>query len=123
MAMVRLTDDSTSVQVPARGLDGTRSTVKLGVRPEKIKVEPDSGHPPDAGWNWVVGTLRLATFVGVGHQFTIDGPEGRALTVYSQNLGAADLPAAGERVRLLWRPDHTFVVTASAPLADWEEER
>ncbi len=31
-------------------------------------------------------------------------------------------PQAGDRVRLVWRPEHTFVVAPSEPLADWEEE-
>ncbi len=45
------------------------------------------------------------------------------MTVYAQNLGAGPVPAPGDRVRLLWRPEHTFVVKPSEPLADWEEER
>jgi spermidine/putrescine transport system ATP-binding protein len=96
--------------------------VKLGVRPEKIRVEAVNGAPPP-DWNSVEGVLRVSTFIGVSHQFTIDGPEGKTLTVYAQNLGSEVVPAQGERIRLLWRPEHTFVVQASAPLAEWEEEQ
>jgi len=102
-------------------LNGLDSVVKVGVRPEKIRLEREEGDVP-AGWNCVGGTLRLATFVGVSHQYTVDGPGGATLTVYAQNLGGDGTPKEGERVRLRWRPEHTFVVNPSTPLAEWEEE-
>ena len=110
-----------AITVPAERLDGPERKVKVGVRPEKIKLEQDS-EPLAGGWNAIEGTLRMATYVGVSHQFTIDGPGDRPLTVYAQNLGAETIPAPGQRVRLVWRPEHTFVVRPSEPLADWEEE-
>jgi spermidine/putrescine transport system ATP-binding protein len=119
MATVVLPTGS-SVAVPTERLNGQTATVKIGVRPEKIKLEGDTGDPP-AGWNSVTGTLRMATFVGVSHQFTVDGPGERTLTVYAQNLGAESIPAPGQQVRLLWRPEHTFVVRPSAPLSEGEE--
>ena len=82
----------------------------MGVRPEKIRLERDEGEP-ERGWNWVRGLLRMATFVGVSHQYSIDGPGGKLLTVYAQNVGHGTVPHPGEHVRLMWRPEHTFVVT------------
>ena len=113
---------SKTVRVLTARLDGQGPTVKVGVRPEKIKLEVDQGDPP-SGWNCVSGTLRVSTFVGVSHQFTVDGPADTTLTVYAQNLGGDPVPQPGQRVRLVWRPEHTFVVKPSAPLADWEEEQ
>ena len=121
VARVRLPGGA-SVAVPAERLNGQGGTVRVGVRPEKIHLRSDAGEPPE-GWNCVPGVVRLATYVGVSHQFTIEGPEGATLTVYAQNLGAEPVPHPGERVRLLWRPEHTFVVRPSAPLAEWEEEQ
>jgi spermidine/putrescine transport system ATP-binding protein len=106
----------------AGGEVGADGQIKLGVRPEKIHLEAADGADPDAGWNWVEGVLQMATYVGVSHQYTVDGPEGRTLTVYAQNLGSTPVPPQGSKVRLKWRPDHTFVVRRSDPLADWEEE-
>ena len=111
-----------AISVLTSRVDGQGTRVKVGVRPEKIRLESGSAEVP-AGWNSVTGTLRMASFVGVSHQFTIDGPGDRPLTVYVQNLGAETIPAPGQPVRMLWRPEHTFVVQPSAPLADWEEER
>jgi len=121
VATVLLTTGST-LEVPAERLNGQTAAVKVGVRPEKIRLEPDTVEIP-SGWNSVTGTLRMATFVGVSHQFTVDGPNDRVLTVYAQNLGAESIPAPGQRVRLVWRPEHTFVVRPSEPLAEAEEEQ
>jgi spermidine/putrescine transport system ATP-binding protein len=111
-----------TITVPSNRFDGQGGRVKVGVRPEKIRLADASADVP-AGWNCITGTLRMATFVGVSHQFTIDGPGDRPLTVYAQNLGSETIPAPGQPVRLLWRPEHTFVVRPSTPLADWEEEQ
>jgi spermidine/putrescine transport system ATP-binding protein len=120
LATVSLTDGGT-VSVPTERVNGQGPSVKVGVRPEKIRLQSEGAELP-AGWNSVAGTLSDATFVGVSHQFTVEGPGARPLSVYAQNLGTESLPAPGERVRLLWRPEHTFVVQPSAPLAE-EEER
>ena len=110
-----------SIAVSADRLNGQSGQIKVGVRPEKIRLEAMGQEEPE-GWNAIAGILRMATFVGVSHQFSVDGPEGKTLTVYAQNLGAESVPAPGQRVRLLWRPEHTFVVRPSAPLAEEEEE-
>jgi spermidine/putrescine transport system ATP-binding protein len=120
MATIQLQTGS-MLTVPSERLNGQMTGVKVGVRPEKIRLERDTGESP-TGWNSVTGTLRMATFVGVSHQFTIDGPGDHTLTVYAQNLGAESIPAPGQQVRLLWRPEHTFVVRPSAPLSEGEEE-
>ena len=103
------------LRVPAERLEGMGPAVKVGVRPEKIHIEavPEEMDQAPAGWNHVTGLLRMATFLGVSHQFTVEGPGGSVLTVYAQNAGAESLPRAGDRVRLTWRPEQTFVVPAT----------
>jgi spermidine/putrescine transport system ATP-binding protein len=118
---VRLASGGTITVPTANGAGSPGSKVKVGVRPEKIRLESEDS-AVQAGWNSVGGTLRMATYVGVSNQYTVDGPEGRTLTVYEQNLGTGPVPAPGQRVRLTWHPDHTFVVQPSEPLAEWEEE-
>ncbi|HEX9693790.1 MAG TPA: TOBE domain-containing protein, partial [Actinomycetota bacterium] len=58
----------------------------------------------------VTGTLRMSTYIGVSHQYKVEGPGGAKLTVWVQNLGASPVPHPGERVRLSWQPEHTFAV-------------
>jgi spermidine/putrescine transport system ATP-binding protein len=116
-----LLEGGTAIRVPVERINGTERMVKAGVRPEKIRVESDGTQPQD-GWNAISGTLRVTTFIGVSHQYTVDLPTGRTMTAFAQNLGNDNPPKEGDRVRLVWRPEHTFVVVPSEPLADWEEE-
>lgn len=120
MALIQVS--GSMIRVPVEKLDGMQGAVKAGVRPEKVRLEVGAGSEAPDGWNVVSGSLRETTFVGVSHQFTVDGPGNRTLTVYAQNLGAEQIPRLGEPVRLLWRPEHTFVVQPSEPLKEWEEE-
>ncbi|CAN5736126.1 ABC transporter ATP-binding protein [soil metagenome] len=84
---------------------------RIGLRPEKIRLERGTPNP-DEGWNCIDGTVRISTFIGVSHQYTIEGPGKEELIVYEQNLGAATPPQPGDRVHLVWRPEHTFAVAA-----------
>jgi spermidine/putrescine transport system ATP-binding protein len=96
--------------------------VRVGVRPEKITIVADDGNPPQ-GRNHVSGVVRMSTYIGVNYQYKVEGPQGTQLTVYVQNLGAAGSnPSAGQKVRLEWLPEHTFVVEPSAAPLSQEEE-
>jgi spermidine/putrescine transport system ATP-binding protein len=114
-------EDGTTVRLETPSVMADDRSLRVGVRPEKIRLQPGSEAIPD-GWNGVRGTARMSTFVGVSHQYSVDGPGGRPMTVYTQNLGGEWVPAPGDAVCLVWRPEHTFAVTPSEPLAAWEEE-
>jgi spermidine/putrescine transport system ATP-binding protein len=101
---------------------GSGATVKVGVRPEKITIGPDDGSPVTSGWNAVPGLLRMSTYIGVSHQYKVEGPGGHELTVWVQNLGAEPAPRPGERVRLSWQREHTFAVLPQEGLSMEEEE-
>jgi spermidine/putrescine transport system ATP-binding protein len=121
IATVRLTSGQ-AIRMPSSKVPSDIDTqVKVGVRPEKISIELDDGDP-SADTNWVSGLLRLSTYIGVSNQYKVEGPGGAELTVYVQNLGAGEAPAPGRKVRLTWRPEHTFVVKPSVPLSPDEEE-
>jgi spermidine/putrescine transport system ATP-binding protein len=107
------------VAVPAERLPSDGGAIKLGVRPEKIRLR-SAGGDSDPAWNCIEGTLRMTAFAGVNHQFAVEGPGGRTLTVYTQNLEPEALPRPGDAVWLLWRPHHTFVI--SSPGAEVEAE-
>jgi spermidine/putrescine transport system ATP-binding protein len=89
---------------------GSGASVKVGVRPEKITIEPQNDGTSAPGLNTVSGLLRMSTYIGVSHQYKVEGPGGATLTVWVQNLGASPVPHPGERVRLSWQPEHTFAV-------------
>ena len=98
------------VRLPvARASFPAGTKVRVGVRPEKVTIGPASEAAP-AGWNSIPGLLTMATYVGVGHQYAVEGPGGADLMVWVQNLGTAPVPSPGEAVRLSWQRDHTFAV-------------
>jgi spermidine/putrescine transport system ATP-binding protein len=101
-------DGAGEVRVPADRVPEGRERVKVGVRPEKLRPVPP-GDGEAAQENEIAGRVRTSTYLGLGHQLEIDGPAGTTLTVYVQNAGEGT-PAAGNEVRLRWRPEHTFVV-------------
>ena len=101
---------------------GVGESVLVGVRPEKITIRSDVDGPTESGWNSVTGLLRMATYIGVSHQYKVEGPGGHELTVWVQNLGAEPAPTPGERVRLSWRWEHTFAVLPQEGITMEEEE-
>jgi spermidine/putrescine transport system ATP-binding protein len=109
------------VRLPSERLNGSRGRVKIGVRPEKIRLQGANAATPE-GWNTVAGRLGLSTFTGVSHQFTVQGPTGKTLMVYAQNLGGETIPSPGDMVKLMWRPEHTFAVNAQTRTSSTEEE-
>jgi spermidine/putrescine transport system ATP-binding protein len=99
------------VRVPAASLNGSEGRIKLGVRPEKIRIT-GQGSERSGGDNAIGGTVRDATFVGVSNVYTVETRDGHVVTVYAQNLGTSGdrPPGPGEAVTLTWHPEHTFVV-------------
>jgi len=103
----------------------TGTNVKVGVRPEKVHIAPE-GDEPEAqarsGFNSITGLLRMSTYIGVSHQYKVEGPGGHTFTVWVQNLGDTPAPHPGERVRLSWQWEHTFAVLPQGDLSMEEEE-
>jgi putative spermidine/putrescine transport system ATP-binding protein len=81
--------------------DGRRFTV----RPEKIQMhfdETGAGEP---------GRIREVVYVGSFTRYIVELDSGGELTVVRQNLETSSVDALesrGRRVRLEWRPEHTF---------------
>ena len=107
---VRLVD-GTIVRAPGQSVNGARQ-VRVGVRPEKLRVLPDAG-AEDAAVNMVRGTVLDASYLGVSTQYLVKTSDGHQMTVYAQNLetsGSSEVIADGEAVRLSWQPKHSFVI-------------
>jgi spermidine/putrescine transport system ATP-binding protein len=99
------------IRVPSAAMNGADDAIRLGVRPEKIRIT-QAGEGTD-GDNRIEGTVKSATFVGVSNVYTVDTRDGHTVTVYAQNLGTSvdRPPEQGESVTLSWHPEHTFVVS------------
>jgi putative spermidine/putrescine transport system ATP-binding protein len=82
--------------------DGRRFTI----RPEKIRMSDESG-PGDGG------TVREVVYVGMVTRYVVDLDAGSELVVVRQNLETSSqdaLAEQGKRVRLSWRPEHTYEI-------------
>ena len=100
-----------TLQVPTSRLPTslTGSEVKVGVRPEKIRIRADRGDSDVVG-NTLRGRVRVSTFTGVGNQYLVEMASGDDITVYAQNIGEDLAPRSGEDVVLSWPIEHTFAV-------------
>ena len=101
-------DGGTTVRVPPDLIPDGRDQIKVGVRPEKLILQGPQDSPPD-GRNSLDTRVQIATYLGVSHQYMLEEPNGATLTAYVQNVDA-DAPGPGAAVRVVWRPEHSFVV-------------
>jgi putative spermidine/putrescine transport system ATP-binding protein len=93
-----------------RTLNGKPS--RFTVRPEKIRMLAE-GELPATGWNVEDGEIRDVVYVGMVTRYVVDLDAGGRLMVVRQNLETSSsevLEARGRRVRLEWRPEHTYAI-------------
>jgi len=86
--------------------DGARFTV----RPEKIHVRAEDD-PAEGGVESETGTIREVVYVGMVTRYVVELDRGGELMVVRQNLETSSqdaLEERGRRVRLEWRPEHTY---------------
>ena len=103
----------------SRSVDGEE--LLLGVRPEKIRLLPDTEFAP-SGMNTLGGGQVVdASYMGVSTQYLVRMPWRQDLTVFVQNLGVADRFERGDRVQLCWEPGHSFGL-AGDPEAGVDED-
>ena len=108
--------DDTMVLAPAAAVYG-RTTVDVGVRPEKIRLHHD-GDPTPAGPQPPRRASWRTPRTWASAPSTSSRPTaGARVMVYEQNIERTtkeELWARGDQVHLTWSPDHTFVVDARA---------
>jgi putative spermidine/putrescine transport system ATP-binding protein len=83
--------------------DGHRFTI----RPEKIHMADDDGRGGETG------VVREVVYVGMVTRYVVDLDSGGELVVIKQNLETTSqqaLEERGKRVRLEWRPEHTYEI-------------
>ena len=101
-----------------RPVDGQPS--RFTVRPEKIRILEES-EAAEPGAHSETGRIRDVVYIGMVTRYTVELDEGGVLIVTRQNLETTSsevLEARDKRVRLAWRPEHTYVIETG----DEEEE-
>ena len=88
-----------------------RNGRRFTVRPEKVHLlDGDGGGGGDAE----TGFVRDVVYVGMFTRYVVELDRGGELAVVRMNLETSSLEALearGKRVRLEWRPEHTFVIS------------
>ncbi|MBA3716945.1 MAG: ABC transporter ATP-binding protein [Actinobacteria bacterium] len=87
---------------------------RFTVRPEKIRMRPEE-EPQSPGLESETGQVREVVYAGMITRYLVDLERGGELTVIRQNLETTSeqvLEERGRRVRLEWRPEHTFTIEA-----------
>jgi spermidine/putrescine transport system ATP-binding protein len=103
--------DGAVVRVPSSATEG-KSGVRIGVRPEKIRLFKDPSSVP-GGMNRLHGRVIDASYLGASTSYLIESAGGHRLTVFEQNVertSHGSLHRPGDDVQLSWSPDHTFAV-------------
>jgi spermidine/putrescine transport system ATP-binding protein len=97
-----------AIKCNPRHLPAANGMVKVGVRPEKIRLfAPNDDSAPI---NRLAGTVTDASFIGVSTHYLVANPQVGELAVVVQNLDDRRF-APGEEVVAAWNPEHTFGVT------------
>jgi putative spermidine/putrescine transport system ATP-binding protein len=89
-----------------------RNGVRFVIRPEKIRIL-EAGEPAEPGMTQEPGTIQEVLYVGMTTRFQVRLDRGEPLVVVRQNMDAPGkaLNHAGDKVNLVWAPDHIFVLS------------
>ena len=93
-----------------RAQNGTTS--RFTVRPEKIRILAE-GEVAEPGAHIESGQIRDVVYIGMVTRYAVELDDGGTLMVIRQNLETTSteaLEARGQRVRLAWRPEHTYAI-------------
>lgn len=111
-ASVRLTA-GVVVSVPARRLAAPSGPVGVGVRPEKLQLLSTTETSPYP--NVLEGRVVASSYTGISTSYQVLMDDGAVLVAYEQNVaGSSARIGDGDRVRLAWAPQHTFIVQTSS---------
>jgi putative spermidine/putrescine transport system ATP-binding protein len=90
-----------------------RDEQRFTIRPEKIHIGPETD-PAREGFTNEVGRITDVVYLGPVTRYIVDLDKGGQLVAVRQNLETSSqdaLKQRGNRVRLQWRPGHTFDLT------------
>ncbi len=94
------------IALPAARNHAHDSSVLLGIRPEKIRIQP-AGTSMN-GNILTGGVISDASYIGVSTQYQVEMPWGQELMVFEQNDDGTPPLAKGDAVTISWEPIFTF---------------
>ncbi|MEI6648709.1 MAG: ABC transporter ATP-binding protein [Actinomycetes bacterium] len=101
----------TKVAVPRARSSARDSSILVGVRPEKLRIQPE-----DIAMTGNIlsgGVISDVSYIGVSTQYQVEMPWGQELMVFEQNDDGIAPLDKGDRVNLSWEPVFTFGLDGS----------
>ncbi len=104
----------TTVSIKAGRVHTTSSEVWIGIRPEKVVIQPQD-KPVDGLGTHLSGAVVIdRSYTGVSTDYILEMPWGQELTCFEQNTGRrGGLVAVGTKVDVSWRPEFAFLLDSS----------
>ena len=96
----------TKIALPASRNHAHDSSVLLGIRPEKIRIQPAGTSM--SGNILSGGVISDASYIGVSTQYQVEMPWGQELMVFEQNDDGTPPLSKGDDVVMSWEPIFTF---------------
>ena len=93
------------------------------MRPEKVRLEAAvRGGRPERRRTSSRARFATSATLASARQYIVDTQAGDEIVVFAQNAGrSTDQLRNGDGVRILWDPEHTFVITDSGEVPSVEE--
>jgi spermidine/putrescine transport system ATP-binding protein len=100
------------VVMPAARSASNADRLFVGVRPEKLHLNPLAAPVPESHNQLDVQVID-SSFIGVSTQYQVRTRWGQTLSVFTQNLSSEVGPRPGDMVRVHWDPKSAFGLDGS----------
>ncbi|WP_062294091.1 ABC transporter ATP-binding protein [Demequina phytophila] len=113
-AVVKADMHGTVATVKASKVHTDAKDVLLGIRPEKVLIQPEGTAIDAPGSSISGGVVVDASYLGVSTDYTVRMPWGQEIICFEQNTGRrGGLIPVGTTVDVSWRPEFAFLLDAS----------
>jgi spermidine/putrescine transport system ATP-binding protein len=111
LAVMRVNERERLV-VPAGPSAKVGDDLRVAVRPERVRIEPRDGRPPEGG-SLIEGTVAELVYLGGLTQFHVETPAVGRLVSHRMDDAVAARLEPGSRVALTWAPEHAYVLAGA----------
>ena len=104
----------TAVSIKAGRAHTTSSEAWIGIRPEKVVIQPQDKPIDGLGTHLATAVVIDRSYTGVSTDYILKMPWGQELICFEQNTGRrGGLVQVGTKVDVSWRPEFAFLLDAS----------
>ncbi|NTV39498.1 MAG: ABC transporter ATP-binding protein [Demequinaceae bacterium] len=113
----------TVVSIKASRVHTASSEGWIGIRPEKLVIQPQGKPGNDADDHLSTAVVVEVNYSGVSTDYILEMPWGQRLICFEQNTGRrGGLVQVGTKVDVAWRPNFAFLLDASQDVEAGREE-